>query len=132
MLFDGSLFPPSESQREAISALNAFEARVQRLSKIFTALSNDARCMVMKQLLEKRNRTINFSDFMRDLDVNPKRVWEHTRKLKGGSLVEKIDRGRDHCSDLEETRFIHLSLALRQIMDAPEASDSLYGGEIQE
>jgi DNA-binding transcriptional ArsR family regulator len=131
MLFDGSLFPPSESQQEAISALNAFEARVQRLSKIFTALSNDARCMVMKQLLEKRNRTINFSDFMRDLDVNPKRVWEHTRKLKGGSLVEKIDRGRDHCSDLEETRFIHLSLALRQIMDAPEASDSLYGGEIQ-
>ena len=132
MLFDGSLFPPSESQQAVISALNAFEARVQRLSKIFTAPSNDTRLMVMKQLLEKRNRTINVSDFMRNLDVNPKLVWEHTRKLKGGSLVEKIDRGRDHYSDLGETRFIHLSLALRQLMDAPEVSDPVYGGEIQE
>jgi hypothetical protein len=132
MLFDGSLTAPSKSQQEIICALNVFEARVHRLSKIFTAPSNDARLMVMKQLLEKRNHTINFSDFMRDLNVNPKRVWEHTHKLRGGSLVEKIDRGRDRCSDLGATRFIHLSLALRQLMDAPEASDPLYGGEIQE
>ena len=74
----------------------------------------------MKQLIEKRNHIINFPDFMRDLDLNPKLVWENTKKLSEGGLLEKIGRGRYRFSNFGETSFIPVSLALRRLIEAQE------------
>jgi DNA-binding transcriptional ArsR family regulator len=132
IVFDVPISPKDDPRNELVSELNAFEEHFQRLSKIFNALSNETRLMMMKQLIEKRNHIISFSDFMRNLDLNPKLVWENTRNLSEGGLLEKIDRGRYRCSNFGETGFILLSLALRRLIEAQENFKSFYGGEDKE
>jgi DNA-binding transcriptional ArsR family regulator len=123
VLFEIPLSPMNWPREELVNALDDFENEFQRFSKIFTALSNETRLMMMKQLIERRNRTINFSDFMRDLHLNPKLVWENTRKLKEGGLVEKIGRGKYRCSEFGETGFIMMSLALQRLIETLEEFD---------
>ena len=103
-------------ERERLeNALEIMKTDFQRFSKIFNALSNETRLMMMKQLLERRSRVITFTDFMRDLDLNPKLVWENTRKLREGGLVVKVGRGKYRCSKFGETR-----LVLRQLLESLE------------
>lgn len=108
-------------ERERLeNALEIMETDFQRFSKIFNALSNETRLMMMKQLLKRRNRVITFTDFMRDLNLNPKLVWENTRKLREGGLVVKVGRGRYRCSRFGETSFMMMSLVLRQLLESRE------------
>jgi DNA-binding transcriptional ArsR family regulator len=132
VVFYVPLAPMGEPRNELVSELDAFEEPFQRLSKIFHALSNETRLMMMKQLIEKRNHILSFSDFMRNLDLNPKLVWENTRKLSEGGLLEKIDRGRYRCSDFGETGFILMSLALRRLIEAQDNFKSFHGGKKKE
>jgi DNA-binding transcriptional ArsR family regulator len=97
--------------------LNSLEEEFQRFSKLFTALSNITRLTMMRRLMEEEDRTVNFTDFMRDLDLNPKLVRENARKLSEGGLLEKVGRGRYRCSDFGEPSFIMVSLALRRLME---------------
>ena len=113
-------------ERERLeNVLEAMESDFQRYSKIFNALSNETRLMMMKQLLERRNRVINFTEFMRDLDLNPKLVWENTRKLREGGLLVKVGRGRYRCSRFGETSFMMMSLILRQLFESLEEFNNL-------
>ena len=105
------------------NALEMMETDFQRYSKIFNALSNKTRLMMMKQLLERRGHVITFTDFMRDLDLNPKLVWENTRKLREGGLVVKVGRGRYRCSRFGETSFMMMSLVLGQLLESLEAME---------
>ena len=41
---------------------------------------------MMKRLMEEEDRTISFGDFVRDLNLNPKIVWENAKKLRGRAL----------------------------------------------
>jgi len=108
-------------EREKLeNALETMETDFQRYSKIFNALSNKTRLMMMKQLLKRRNRVITFTDFMQNLNLNPKLVWENTRKLQEGGLVVKIGRGRYRCSRFGETSFMMMSLVLRHLLDSRE------------
>ena len=100
--------------------LEDFESDFQRFSKIFDALFHETRLRMMKRLMEEEDHTVNFADFMHDLDLNPKIVWENTRKLRDGGLLVKVDRGRYRCSEVGQRRFILLSLAFRRLMDALE------------
>ena len=96
--------------------LDSMEEEFRRLSKIFAALSNMTRLMMMRRMMEEEDRTASFSDFMRDLDLNPKLVRENARKLTECGLLEKVGRGRYRCSDSGEPSFIMLSLALRRLI----------------
>ena len=98
----------------------AIEKDFERFSKIFDALSHRSRLRMMKRLMEEKDRTINFSVFMRDLDLNPKLVWANTRKLEAGGLLEKVGRGRYRCSEFGESGFILISFALRRLREALE------------
>ena len=120
IIFEMPLSPRDWSRPKLENELEAFEEDFQRLSKIFTALSNETRLMMMKRLMEEEDRTIHFTDFMRDLDLNPKLVWENARKLREGGLLEKIGRGRYRCSGLGESGFMMMSLALRRLLAALE------------
>ncbi|MFQ6095232.1 MAG: ArsR/SmtB family transcription factor [Candidatus Bathyarchaeia archaeon] len=96
------------------------EKDFERFSKIFDALSNETRLMMMRRLMEEEDHTINFADFMRDLDLNPKLVWENTRKLREGGLLEKIARGRYRCSEFGERGFMMMNFALRRLIEVLE------------
>ncbi len=100
--------------------LDIIETDFQRFSKIFNALSNRTRLMMMKQLLERRNRVISFTDFMRELDLNPKIVWENARKLREGGLLVKVGRGKYRCSKFGETSFMMMSVVLKQLLESKE------------
>jgi DNA-binding transcriptional ArsR family regulator len=104
--------------------LKAFEADFQRFSKFFDALFHETRLRIMKRLVEKENHTMNFADFIRDLNLNPKIVWENTRKLREEGLLEKVERGKYRCSEAGQTGFILISFALRHLMEVLEEIES--------
>ena len=97
--------------------LKAFEAEFQKFSKIFDALSSQNRLRMMKRIMEEEDHTMNFTDFMRDLDLNPKIVWENTRKLREGGLLERIDRGKYRCSEVGQSGFMLMNFVLRHLLE---------------
>jgi len=108
------------SKKRLENEFKTIEDDFQGFSRIFDALAHETRLRMMKRLMEEEDRTISFSDFMRDLDLNPKLVWENARKLKEGGLLEKIGRGRYRCSEFGESGFIMISFALRRLREALE------------
>jgi len=74
VIFQIPLSPTDWSKEELENDLNAFEANCQRYSKLFSALSNETRLRMMKRLITRKKRTVTFTDFMQDLDLNPKLV----------------------------------------------------------
>ncbi|MFQ5759233.1 MAG: winged helix-turn-helix domain-containing protein [Candidatus Bathyarchaeia archaeon] len=129
VLFEIPLSPADWSREQLENELEAFEADCQRFSKIFDALSHETRLRMMKRLMEEDDRTVNFADFMRDLNLNPKIVWENAKKLREGGLLEKVDRGRYRCSEVGQTGFILVSLVLRHLMETLEEMEDFWRGE---
>jgi len=100
--------------------LDSFERESERFSRLFDALSHQTRLKMMKRLFEDEDQKLGFVDFMRDLDLNPKVVWESTRKLREGGLLEKASDGKYRCSDHGAVEFLMLSVALRRLLQALE------------
>jgi Mn-dependent DtxR family transcriptional regulator len=67
--------------------------------------------------MEEEDRTMNFVGFMRDLNLNPKLVWENARKLREEGMLEKVGRGRYRCSKFGGRSFIMMSLVMRRLLD---------------
>ncbi len=107
------------SRDQLVHDLDAFESNFAHYAKLFIALSNETRLM-MKHLIKKKNLTINFTDFMTELNLNPKLVWENTKKLREGGLIVKVNRGKYKCSKLGEPSFIMISLAFRKLLQTLE------------
>jgi predicted transcriptional regulator len=51
-------------------------------------------------------------------------VWENSRKLIDGGLVEKTGRGQYSCSKFGEKAFVMMSMTLRRLIDSLEEIDS--------
>lgn len=94
------------------------EPELERFSKLFDALSHGTRLRMMTRLLGDEDLTLGFGEFMRDLGLNPKTVWESTRKLQEGGLVVKSKDGRYRASEPGAAQFLMLSLALRRLFKA--------------
>ena len=124
VLFEIPLSPTDWPREQLEDELEAFETDFKRFSKIFDALSHKTRLRMMKRLMEEEDRTINFADFMRDLNLNPKIVWENAKKLREGGLLEKVERGRYRCSEVGQRGFILLSFAFKRLMEALEEMES--------
>ena len=124
VIFEMPLSPKEWPREELLTELDDFQGEYHRFSRIYNALSNETRLMMMKRIMEKRNRTINFSDYMRELGLNPKLVWENTRKLRDSGFIVKVGRGRYRCSDFGETGFMMMSIALRRIIDTLDEMDN--------
>lgn len=118
ILFEMPLSIADWPREQLESELDSLEEESERFSRIFTALSNETRLMMMKQLMEKEDHTVNFTEFMRVQDLNPKLVRDNARKLSEGGLLEKTSRGRYRCSDFGESSFIIAGLALRRLIEA--------------
>jgi len=124
VLFEIPLSPTDWPREQLENELEAIEEDFQRFSKVFDALSHKTRFRMMKRLMEEEDRTMNFADFMRDLDLNPKIVWENTKKLRAGGFLEKVDRGKYRCSDLGQRGFMLISCAFRRLIEALEEMEN--------
>ena len=124
VIFEISLSPTDWPKEQLENELEALEDNSQRFSRIFDALSHGTRLKMMKRLMEEEDCTMNFADFMRDLNLNPKIVWENAKKLKEGGLLEKVDRGIYRCSDFGQRRFILVSFAFRRLIEALEEMEN--------
>jgi len=93
---------------------------LERFSKLFDALSHETRLNMMKHLLQDEDLTLGFGEFMRDLGLNPKTVWESTRKLQESGLLTRSEDGRYRASEPGAAEFLLLSLALRRLFKAVE------------
>lgn len=76
---------------------------------------------MVTRLLEEDNFTLGFTDFTRELGLNPKIVWQNTKKLCEGGLLEKSKDGKYGFSEVGEAEFLMLSLVLRHLREIFES-----------
>jgi len=124
VLFEIPISPADWLRDRLENESEAFKTDFQRFPKIFVALSHETQFRMMKRLMEEEDHTINFSDFVRDLNLNPKIVWENAKKLREGGLLEKVDRGKYRCSEFGQRGFILLSFAFKRLVEALEEMES--------
>ncbi len=123
-LFEIPISPADWQRNRLENESEAFKTDFQRFPKIFDALSHETRFRMMKRLVEEEDHTIGFADFVRDLNLNPKIVWENAKKLREGGLLEKVERGKYRCSEFGQRGFILLSFAFERLMEALEEMES--------
>ncbi len=119
ILFEIPLSQKNLPKQQFLYELEAMEERIQRMSRIFDALSNETRLKMMRKMLQD-NSTTRFADFMQDLDLNPKLVWDNVRKLRNGGLLNKTARGEYQCSELGKKTFVMMNLALKYLLEEIE------------
>jgi DNA-binding transcriptional ArsR family regulator len=117
VVFEVSLSREEWSKEFLEGEAGFMERDFQRFSKLFNALSHENRLRMMKLLIEDEDLTVGFADFIHDLDLNPKLVWENTKKLSESGLLEKNEEGRYRCSEFGEASFIMLNLVLRRLRE---------------
>jgi DNA-binding transcriptional ArsR family regulator len=118
VILEVPLSPLDWTKEQLTTEFEAFEEDFERFSNMFEALSNETRLKMMRKLVEEEDRTMNFVDFMRDLDLNPKTVWENSKKLREGGFLKKTGRGTYRCSEFGQSAFLTLSLALRRLVES--------------
>jgi len=124
VLFEIPISPTDWPREQLENELEAFEDDFQRFSKIRDALSHETCLRMMRRLMEEEDRTITFADFMRDLNLNPKIVWENAKKLREGGLLEKVERGKYRCSEFGQIGFILINFAFRRLIEALEEMEN--------
>ena len=125
IILEMPLSPMDWSKDQLETEFEAFEEDLQRFSNMFTALANQTRLKMMRRLMEEEDNTMNFADFMKDLDLNPKTVWENSRKLSEGGFLTKTGRGTYRCSEFGQSTFLTLSLALRRLLESLEEMENV-------
>ena len=120
ILFEIPLSMEDWPKERLAQELASFEREFDQFSKLFQALSHRTRLRMMNRLFEDEDLTLGFVDFIKDLGLNPKIVWEGTKKLREGGLLVKSDDGKYQCSDLGQAEFLMLSLALRRLLQVLE------------
>jgi len=120
VIFEIPLSPIDWPKKQLRNEFKEAEEDFERLSKIFDALSHETRLRMMRRLIEEEDHTMNFTGFMRELELNPKLVWENARKLSEGGFLLKTGRGRYRCSEFGQRAFMLMSLALRRLREILE------------
>lgn len=116
ILFEIPLSPMNWPREQLENEFKSIEENFHRFSRIFNALANENRLRMMKRLVEEEDNTMSFTGFMRDLDLNPKIVWENSKKLSDGGFLHKTGRGKYCCSEFGQTAFIMMNLALHHLV----------------
>jgi len=124
IVFEMPLSPMDWPMEQLENEFKSLEKDFHRFSKVFDALSSETRLRMMRRLMEEEDRTMSFTDFMRDLNLNPKIVWANSRKLSDGGLLKKIGRGKYRCSDFGQTTFMVMSLALHRLLEFLEETEN--------
>ena len=124
IIFEMPLSPMDWPMEQLENEFKSLEEDFHRVSKIFNVLSSETRLRMMRRIMAKEDRTMSFTGFMRELDLNPKIVWENSRKLSDGGLLKKTGKGRYSCSDFGQTTFMVMSLALQRLIAFLEETEN--------
>ena len=125
ILFEIPLSMEDWPKERLAQELASFEREFDQFSKLFQALSHRTRLRMMNRLVEDEDLTLGFVDFIKDLGLNPKIVWEGTKKLREGGLLVKSDDGKYQCSEFGQAGFLMVSLALRRLFQVLEELEQL-------
>jgi DNA-binding transcriptional ArsR family regulator len=105
-------------REQLFDELTALEEESARIVTLFDALSNRTRLRMVRRLIEEKNHTLGFTDFMRELGLNPKIVWQNTKKLCAGGLLERDRKGKYSFSEIGRAEFLMISLVLKHLRRA--------------
>ena len=125
ILFEIPLSMEDWPKERLAQELASFEREFDQFSRLFDVLSHQTRLRMMTRLFEDEDLTVGFTDFMRDLGLNPKIVWENTKKLCDSGLLTKSDDGKYQCPELGQAEFLMVSLALRRLLQVLEELEQL-------
>ncbi|MCW3980164.1 MAG: hypothetical protein NWF11_01675 [Candidatus Bathyarchaeota archaeon] len=117
MPLSAEAWPQDALQRE----LNAFEEDFERFTKLFDALSHRTRFQMVRRLFEEDDSALGFTDFTRELGLNPKIVWQNTKKLCDGGLLRKGENGKYGFSETGKAQFLMVSLVLKNLCEMFES-----------
>jgi DNA-binding transcriptional ArsR family regulator len=117
MPLSAEAWPQDALQRE----LNAFEEDFEKFTKLFDALSHRTRLQMVKRLFEEDDSALGFTDFSRELGLNPKIVWQNTKKLCEGGLMRKGEDGKYGFSETGRAQFLMVSLVLKNLCEMFES-----------
>ena len=97
--------------------LNAFEDEMERFTRLFDALSHRTRLRMVKRLFEQDDDSLGFTDFTRELGLNPKIVWQNAKKLCDGGIIRKGQDGKYGFSETGKAQFLTVSLVLKHLQE---------------
>jgi len=86
------------------------------MSELFRVLSNEGRMRMMSAFFESEDRNMAFTELMNELGMNPKLIWDSTKRLSRSGLIEKDEEGRYLPTREGEAQFLVLGVAMRRIM----------------
>lgn len=116
ILLELPLSARSWNKRELSQEFEDLESDLGRVSKLFNAFSNESRIRMMRSFFERSDHSMAFTELMNELRMNPKLVWESTRRLSRIGLIEKNDEGRYRPTREGEAQFLMASIALRRLL----------------
>jgi len=116
VLFEVPLSARGWDREDLRQEFNGLEQDIERFSRLFKVLSNAGRVRMMSTLLEELGRPMAFTDLMQELQMNPKIIWDSTRRLRRTGLIEKDDEGRYRPTDGGEAQFLMIGVALRRLL----------------
>lgn len=99
---------------------DGLERDIERFSGLFSALSNAGRIRMMSAFFEELGRPLAFTELMNGLGMNPKLVWDSTRRLRQTGLIEKDNEGKYRPTREGEAQFLMVSIALRGLLQILE------------
>jgi DNA-binding transcriptional ArsR family regulator len=108
---------PSEKFGEE---MDGFLEKLAKYEQITEALCNLNRLRILRYLMDEDDFTHSFSDFLKELGMNPKIVREHTAKLKEAGFVEPMGRGKYRFSERGRALFMTAGLAVMSVVEVLE------------
>lgn len=115
ILLELPLSARSWDRGELNQELEGLENHLDTMSELFRALSNAGRVRMMRALFESREHNMAFTELMNELGMNPKLVWDSTRRLRRSGLIEKDDSGRYRPTRQGEAQFLMIGIAMRRM-----------------
>jgi len=123
VLCDLPISPRDWPEEQFDAEMDSFLEKFTRYSKITEALSNLNRLRMLRYLMDEEEFTHSFSDFLRELGMNPKIVREHAVKLEEAGYVETIGRGKYRLSERGRVLFMTAGLAVMRVIEALEGEE---------
>jgi len=103
-------------RRELRKEFEDLESDLERISRLFNAFSNTGRIRMMRVFFNRIDHSLAFTELMNELGMNPKLIWDSTRKLRQNGLIEKDENGRYRITRGGEAQFLMASIVLRRMV----------------
>jgi len=110
------LSPKEWIENEIENDVKKLEKDIVDINLFFDAFTNPFRVKMLGRLMENEEFTLSFSDFLSELDMNPKSVREHAVKLIDAGLLGAPKRGKYLLSEEAQAKFILGGLALPKLL----------------